>query len=372
MINIKKVVTKKDWKEFVNLPFYLIYKENKNWVPPLKKEVLHKLNKKIHPFWEHAIREVFLAEKDGKVVGRIAAIIDYNYNKLWNEKMGAFGFFEVINDYEVASALFDTAYNWLRNNGMNNMRGPLSPSQNDECGFLLDAYDSPPVFMMPYNQPYYPELAEKYGFTKAKDLLAFYKAHNNKPTLQIETAVKRLLKNPKISTRPVNMKNMDEDIKLIKELYNTCWEKNWGFSPMTDKEFDLMVKELKNVADPELIWFAFYNGKPAGLAITLPDYNFIFKKLNGKLGLIGILKFLYYRKKITGTRALVFGFKQEYRRLGLPALLYYETEKAGLKHGYKWCELSWNLEDNVLINQFDEKVGGHVYKKYRIYEKAIS
>ena len=141
---------------------------------------------------------------------------------------------------------------------------------------------------------------------------------------------------------------------------------------MTDKELDLMAKELKHVAVPDMVWFAFYDEKPAGLSITLPDYNFIFKKLKGKLGPIGILKFLYYRKKIDGSRAFVFGFKKEYRRLGLPALLYFETEKTGLNHGYKWCELSWNLEDNDLINQFDAKVGGRVYKKYRIFEKAIN
>ncbi|MCK4357988.1 MAG: hypothetical protein KAW92_04470 [Candidatus Cloacimonetes bacterium] len=371
MLKIKKVETRKDWKNFVNLP-YKIYKDNKYWVPPFKKEIIFKLDDKQHPFWEHAKREVFLAETDSQTVGRIAAIIDYNYNQLWNEKMGAFGFFEVINDYEVVSALFDKAYSWLKENGMNNMRGPLSPSQNDECGFLLDGYDSSPVLMMPYNPSYYLEFTERYGFKKAKDLFAFYKAHDDKPSKQIEIMVKRLLQNPKISTRPLNMKNLEEDTKLIKELYNESWIKNWGFAPMTEKEFDLMVKELKKIVDPDLIWFAFYKGKPAGIAITLPDYNIVFKKLKGKIGFIGLLKFLYYRKKITGSRALVFGFKKEYRRLGLPALLYYETEKAGIKHGYKWCELSWNLEDNVLINQFDEKVGGSLYKKYRIYEKVIS
>lgn len=371
MLERREVRTKKDWKNFVNLPFK-IYKNNKFWVPPLQKDILFKLDEKSHPFWEHAKREVFLAEKDNQIVGRIVATIDDNYNQLWNEKMGAFGFFEVINDYEVGSALFDAANLWLKENGAETMRGPLSPSMNDECAFLLDGFDSPPVLMMPYNPPYYLEFAERYGFKKVKDLLAFFKSNNDKPSPQIETAVQRLLKNPNISTRHLNMKNLDKDVELIKELYNASWEKNWGFSPMTVKEFNLMAKELKKIADPKLIWFVFYKDKPAGVSITLPDYNPIFKKLNGKIGLTGMFKFLYYRKKITGTRALVFGFKKEYRRLGLPALLYYKTEQAGIEHGYKWCELSWNLEDNDLINQFDEKVGGRLYKKYRIYEKEIS
>ncbi len=371
MITTKKIETKKDWKKFIDLPFRL-YKEDKNWVPPLKKEVFFKLNTKKHPFWEHAIREIFLAEKDGVVVGRIAAIIDDNYNELWDEHMGAFGFFESIDDFEVAKALFDVAYTWLKEHGADKMRGPLSPSQNDECAFLLEGYDSPPVMMMSYNPPYYLTLTEKYGMKKGKDLYAFYKSHKTAPSPQIQIAVDRLKKNPNISTRHFDMKRVKEEAHLIKELYNESWQKNWGFSPMTDKEFDLMVDELKKVADPHLIWFAFYKDDPAGVAITLPDYNHVFQKLNGKLGLIGIIKFLRYKRKIVGTRAIVFGFKQKYRRFGLPALLYHETMQAGLKRGYTWCEMSWNLEDNDLINQFDEKVGGKLYKKYRIYEMPIS
>ena len=162
MITVKKVATKKDWKDFIDLPFRL-YKDDKNWVPPLKKDMFFKLNTEKHPFWEHAIREVFLAKKDGEVVGRIGAVIDYNYNELWDEHMGAFGFFESIDDFDVAKALFDAAYTWLKEHGAEYMRGPLSPSQNDECAFLLEGYDSPPVMMMPYNPPYYLTLSEKYG-----------------------------------------------------------------------------------------------------------------------------------------------------------------------------------------------------------------
>ena len=371
MITVRKVETKKDWKDFIDLPFKL-YKNDKNWVPPLKKDMLFKLDTERHPFWEHAIREVFLAEKDGQIVGRIGAVIDFNYNELWDEHMGAFGFFECINDEKVSHALFDAAYNWLKKHKAEKMRGPLSPSQNDECAFLLEGYDSPPVMMMPYNPPYYLTLTEKYGMKKGKDLYAFFKSHTTPPSPQIQTAVDRLKRNPSISTRHVNLKQMKEEAHIIKELYNESWQKNWGFSPMTDKEFDLMVEELAKIADDHLVWFAYYKDDPAGVSITLPDYNPVFKKLKGTLGPISIIKFLYYRRKIVGTRAIVFGFRQKYRRFGLPALLYHETEQAGLKRGYEWCELSWNLEDNDLINQFDEKVGGKIYKKYRIYEMPIS
>jgi GNAT superfamily N-acetyltransferase len=370
VIKVRQVESKQDRKKFVELPFKL-YKDNQYWVPPLKSDIYFKLDTKKHPFWEHAIRELFIAEEDGKVVGRIAAIVDFNYNELWQENMGAFGFFESVIDDEVAVDLLDAAIMWLKEQGAEFVRGPLSPSMNDECGFLIEGYNSPPVFMMPYNLQYYPELVERYGFRKAKDLLAFYKSHEDPPSPQVMSVVEHLLQNPNITLRTLDMKHLDRDIKIIKELYNASWEDNWGFSPMTEKEFNLMVRELKKIVDPQLVWFAYYKGQPAGISITLPDYNFIFKKLNGRLGPIGILKFLYYSKRIPGTRALIFGFKKEYRRLGLPSLLYYKTEQAALKHGYKWCELSWNLEDNDLINQFDTKVGGRVYKRYRIYEKPI-
>lgn len=371
MISIKKVRSKKDWKQFIDLPFRL-YKDDANWIPPLKNDVFFKLNTEKHPFWEHSIREVFVAEKDGEVMGRIAAVIDDNYNKLWKEKMGAFGFFECTNDYVVANVLFDAAYYWLKEHGANKMRGPLSPSQNEECGLLFKGFDSPPVMMMPYNPPYYLELVEQYGLKKAKDLFAFFKRSTDPPSPQISRAVERLKKHPDISTRHVDIKKLDSEAHLIKELYNESWQMNWGFSPMTDKEFDLMVEELARIADPHLIWFAYYKDDPAGVSITLPDFNPILKKLNGKLGPIGLIRFVLGKRKLVGTRAIVFGFRQKYRRFGLPALLYHETEQAGLKRGYEWCELSWNLEDNDLINQFDEKVGGKLYKKYRIYEILIS
>jgi hypothetical protein len=247
----------------------------------------------------------------------------------------------------------------------------MSPSSNDEWGFLLEGFDSPPCVMMPYNPPYYLKLAETWGLTKAKDLLAFIK-HSSTPMPErlVNLAVK-LKENPRITIRPLNMKDLKNDILIVKDLYNASWQRNWGFSPMTDHEFDLMAKNLKDFVVPELVLLAFYDGKPAGLSITLPDMNQILKRLNGKLDLPGMLKFLYYKNKVTGVRALVFGFKQEYRRLGLPVLLFYETEIYGRKKGYQWCELSWNLEDNRLINDFDREIGAEIYKRYRVMEKPL-
>jgi GNAT superfamily N-acetyltransferase len=370
MVTVTTVKTPAQMRQFLDLPFRL-YRSNPNWVPPLKKEVRAMLDQKHHPFWEHARGELFLAEQDGRVIGRISAQVDDNYNRLWNERLGSFGFFECEDDQTAADVLFDAAAGWVRHQGMDVLRGPMSPSSNDEWGWLLDAFDQPPVLMMPYNPPHYPKLAELWGLVKAKDLLAFIK-HSSTPMPQrfIELAEK-LRQNPRISVRPVNMKDLPREMAIIKELYNESWQKNWGFAPMTNKEMDLLATNLKNFAEPEMVLLAFYDGKPAGLSITLPDMNQVLRRLNGRLGPVELVKFLYYRRRITGARALVFGFKQEYRRLGLPVLLFYQTEQFMRRRGYQWCELSWNLEDNRLINDFDRELGAEVYKHYRVYEKQL-
>ncbi|MCK5834075.1 hypothetical protein KAH81_10460 [bacterium] len=372
-VRIVPVDKKGELKDFIKFPWFIYrkYWPDYNWVPPLKKDMKFKLDTEKHPFWKHAERELFLAYDGLRLVGRIGAIIDHNYNELWDEKMGAFGFFECINDQEVANALFDAAANWLKDKGMTFIRGPLSPSMNDECAFLVEGFDKPPTVMMPYNPKYYPELAEGAGFAKAKDLLAFYKNAETGIPERLQKLAEALKNKPNVKIRKINFKDMHNEMVIIKDLYNKSWEKNWGFSPMTDEEMDLMGKELKPIAVPELALLVFVNGKPAGIGVTIPNYNQVLKHLDGKLGPIQIAKALWYRRKINGVRAMVFGFKPQFRRTGLPILLYLETEQAGRRLGYKWCELSWNLEDNDPINKFDSEIGGEVYKRYRIYEREI-
>jgi GNAT superfamily N-acetyltransferase len=248
------------------------------------------------------------------------------------------------------------------------MRGPVNPSMNDECGFLLEGFDKPPVAMMTYTPPYYLELAEQYGFKKAKDLYALIKTLKDGVPARMERIIEKIKKNTAVRLRPLDMKNFGRDIQYLKDIYNSAWEKNWGFVPMTSEEMDLAAEKLKQFVKPELVLFAEINGKPIGVAVSIPDINQVLSKINGKLGPVGIFKFLYYRNKIDGIRALLGGVKKEYRNTGIISVLYYETEKAALRLGYKWCELGWNLEDNDLINKFDEAIGGKVYKKYRICE----
>lgn len=369
-IQVDCVRSKKDWKDFLYLPWN-IYKGNQYWVPPLLSEVKETLDNQRNPFWKHARREVFLARKDGKPAGRIVAIVDDNHNNIHQEKTGFFGFFECINEYTVAQSLYDIAKKWCKINGMDTLRGPVNPSMNDECGLLIEGFDKPPTVMMPYTQPYYLELVERYGFQKAKDLYALLKKSEDGIPERIQRIVEVTKKKTGVKIRPFNMRYFDRDAQILKEIYNSAWEKNWGFVPMTDKEMDLTAKKLKQFAEPELILFAEIDDKSVGVSVTIPDINQVIKELNGRLGPIEILKFLYYKRKINGVRSLIGGVKKEYRNTGIISVLYYETEKVAARLGYKWCELGWNLEDNDLINKFDLAIGGKIYKKYRIYEMKI-
>jgi len=367
---IETVKNQKDWESFLKLP-WRIYKGNQYWVPPLLAEVREALDIKQNPFWKHAKREIFLARNRDNPVGRIVAVVDENHNEFHNEKTGFFGFFECVNDFEVAQALWDEVKKWLRIRGMEIMRGPTSPSMNDENSFLLEGFDKPPTVMMPYTLPYYLNLAERYGFKKAKDLYAFIKYAKDGIPPRIEKMVNRIKVRIDIKVRPFDMKKFERDAQFLKNIYNDAWEKNWGFVPMTDDEMNFSAKKLKQFADPELILFAEMDGRPVAVTVTIPDINQVLRRLNGRLGPIEMLKFLLYKKKITGVRSIIGGVMKKYRETGIIAVLYYETEKANLRLGYQWCELGWNLEDNDLINRFDMAIGGKLYKKYRIYEMKI-
>lgn len=369
-LTVDNVVSKKDWHDFLKLP-WRVYQDNQYWVPPLLVEIKETLDLKKNPFWKHTQREIFIARDNGIPAGRVVAVVDDNHNNFHNEKTGFFGFFECVDNLAVARVLWDEAKKWLKKMGMERMRGPVNPSMNDENAFLLEGFDKPPTVMMPYTPAYYLRLSEQYGFRKAKDLLSFIKYAKDGIPERIEGMIKRIKERTGVKVRPFDMKEFKRDAQFLKDIYNSAWVKNWGFVPMTDEEMDLAAKKLKQFADPELVLFAEIGGKPIGVSVTVPDINQVLKKLNGRMGPLEILKFLYYKRQITGVRSLVGGVIKEYRETGIIAVLYYETEKANLKLGYDWCELGWNLEDNDLVNSFDAAIGGKVYKKYRIYEIPI-
>ena len=370
---------KKEIEEFLHLPWKIYVstdgKRNPNWVPPFLPDQRGLLNSTVNPFWHHAKVKLFAAYNDkNEIVGRISASVDDNYNKFWSEKTGFFGWFECINDLSVAQALFAKAEEFLKGEGMTQLRGPSSFTSNDDYfGFLLEGYDSPARIAMTYNPPYYLQLAEKAGYTKAKDLYAWYLSAEIELPERILKIAERTMKRERITIRPLNMKRLYEDAAILKELYNKIWEKNWGFVPMTEAEFNYQVKKLKDIVWPDFVVFAEVDGKAIGFNLVVPDVNQALIKMNGELFSLSdpfaVFKFLL--TKFNDTREMAMGVLPEYRKKGLEAILYLDALKTGKKRHVKGGELSWTLEDNIGINSGIEAMGGKIIKKYRIYEKKI-
>lgn len=367
---VRKVRDRRDLNKYIFFPFK-IYKNDPYWVPPLVKDVKERLDRKKNPFFEHSEMDLFLAYKEDELVGRVAAIVDENHNAFHDEKMVFFGLYESINEGETTAALLDEVSRWGKERGMTRIRGPMNLSMNDECAFLLEGFDSPPVFMMPYNPPYYLELMEKYGMVKAKDLFAFFMTRDHETAEKVQAIVEKIRQETNITLRGIDMKKLEEEAERIKFVYNNAWEKNWGFVPWTENEMNHMIKKLKGIADPNLIVIAEEKGRPVGVAFGLPNFNEVIKKMDGRLTPMGIIKFLLYKKKIKGMRAIVFGILKEYRQSGISYLLYSEFERRAREAGYEWGEMSWQLEDNEPVNRFNTSIGGRIYKKYRIFEKDI-
>jgi len=292
MISIIRVENDKQLKQFVDFP-YKLYKDNRYWVPPLKRDVFHLFDPAENPFWEHSDRDLYLAFRGKNLVGRVAAIVDHNFVKRWKENTGYFGFFECEEDIEAAKAMFDAVTKFQRAKGMTKFIGPMNPSTNDECGFLLEGYFSSPMILMTYTPEYYHDLAKGSGLVKAKDLNAYYVNTADAPVEYLEricSIVRRRV--PDMKIRTVNMKDFTNEVMRIQEVYNDAWSPNWGSVPMTDAEFKLIAKTLKQLVVPDLIFVIEINNVPAGVSVTVPNYNEVLKKLNGKMGLIEMLKFL--------------------------------------------------------------------------------
>ena len=369
-IEIKEVKTRKELMEFIKFP-WKVYQKDPYWVPPLINDVKLILSQK-NPFWHHAEKELFLARRDGKSVGRISAIVDQNYINFHNEKTGFFGFFESVEDYTVAENLFNKAREWLKGKGMEKMAGPMNPSTNDEVGVLIEGFDSSPYILMTYNPKYYIDFMEKYGLVKGMDFFAYSIEVDKAPLERLEKVAKKIReKNPDVKIRQGNLKNWKNEVENVRTIYNNAWEKNWGFVPWTKEEFYTEAMKLKPFLVPGTIPMAEVDGKAVGMLVTVPNYNEVTKRMNGKLNPWTILKFLWYRKKINTQRLPIMGVVKEYQKRGIETLLMLEGLKGSQKVGYKYCECSWVLEDNILTQRAAEFMGGKVYKKYRVYQATI-
>lgn len=358
-------------RAFIDLP-WRVYAAYPNWVPPLKKEVRRILDCHRHPFWEFSERILFLARRGATPVGRIVGIIDRHYNQVHHEKMGTWGFFECVDDPEAAAALFAAVETWVRQQGMTFLRGPLSPSMNYESGLLIEGFDYPPVVGMAYHPPYYLGLIEGCGFTKEKDLLAFLIAGEYRLPDWMARLAERTAQKKGVRIRQVDPKQIDAEYALIREVYNDSWSGNWGFVPLTGNEMRGIQKSVQPFADPELVFFMYYDNEPAAVCVIFPDVNPLLKRLNGRIGLTGLFKALIYRGEIKGLRLLMFGIKEKYRQLGLPMLAFHHIyEIAREKKKFQNLEMGWTLEDNESINSLIEEAGAKRYKKYRIFRKSL-
>lgn len=366
------VSTKEEKKRFTNF-IYPFYEGEEHWVPPLRMDQKKLIDTNKNPFYNNAEIALFLAEKDGKDVGRIAAIIDHRFNEFHGTKTGHFGFFESINDQHTTNLLFRVAEDWLRDKGMNKVVGPASPSMMDTIGVLIDGFDKDPYIMMPYNFSYYDELIKNAGFQKEMDMYAYIVDTETVAVDRMNRAMEIVKKRlPDIEIRPVNLKKMDSEIKIVREIFNKAWKDNWGFIPLTEEEFQAAGKDLKMIVDTDYAHIAEIKGEPVAFSIGLPNINEILKDMNGKLFPFGFIKLLWGKSRVQGLRTALMGVLPEWQGKGIDALLHQRSIQNGLKtEGKTISELSWILESNPEMIRVAERIGGTLDKTYRMYAKEL-
>lgn len=388
-IQIRPVESARDLHDFVTFP-WTVYARDPNWVPPLIRDEKSLLTKGKHPFHEHGAIRCFLAHADDekgrpRAVGRVAAIRNRNHEDFQEEAVGFFGFFECMPTHEalqrasvagvdpgeITSALVNAVRSWMAGQSLPVFRGPMNPSTNETCGLLIDGFDDPPSVMMTYNPPEYAPLLEACGLRKAKDLVSY--SVSGADAKLPDTLLKRgeqTAARTGVKIRTLDKKRMAEEVRKVQEVYNSAWEKNWGFVPMTPAELNHMAKELKPIVEPDYVCFAEHEGKTIGFALALPDFNQALKHANGRLLPFGLLKILWHSRKISRLRVLALGLTAPYRGLGIDQLMYLTIWQNGLKHGLESGEFSWILEDNVPMRKPLDRFGFQVTKTYRIYEGA--
>jgi hypothetical protein len=374
-IEIKQHQPGKDLKDFIQVAFE-VYRDDPAWVPPLHMEITDRLTPKKNPFFEHAEVALFTAWKDGKAVGRISAQIDHEHLRIHQDNAGFFGFFDTVDDQEVASALVAAAEQWLVSRGMTVMRGPFSLSINEETGLLVEGFDSPPTIMMAHHRSYQEALAEGAGLHKVKDCYGWkYQVVPAPPRAQ--KAWETINSLPEVRFRSVHPRNLKKEVRDILDVFNDAWQHNWGFVPATDAEAKKMAADLQLILDKELSFFAEIDGQPVAICVCLPNLNEVIADFQGKLNPVTIGK-LIWRLKIRGpksARLMLLGVRTELRGkrryAPLATAVIAELVRRGLKEGYDWAELGWTLEDNRLINAAIRSMGAKIYKRYRLFEKPI-
>jgi GNAT superfamily N-acetyltransferase len=374
-IEIRPVSSRRELSTFIKLPWRL-YRDEPNWVPPLLMDVKKRLDRKKNPFFEHAEAQYFLAYRDGQAIGRISAHIDQNFNEFQDNEWGLFGWFECEDDPEVARALLNAAETWLRERGRDRMVGPMDFTTNDECGLLIEGHEHPPIILCPWHHPYYQRLFEQdLNLQKAMDLYMW--SLNVEGREQVHPAIweaaEKLESEHGIVCRNFRKRDLQAEVERFVEIYNSAWERNWGFVPLTGEEVRHYAKDLKPILDENWAMVAERKdtGEVVGAALTLPDYNQVLAKLNGRLLPLGWLTALRARKKIDAIRVIVLGVKPDYRHTGVAARFYQMHFDAAEHTPQKGGEMGWTLEVNEPMNRAMEGMGGEIRRRYRVYERML-
>ncbi len=375
MLSVRAVSNfRKGMKDFLELP-YSLYRNDKNWVAPVRAVMKEKLNKKKGAFLRNCEAEFFVAYNDGKPVGRITAQVDPVYNENQNNSKGFFGFYESLNDIKIAEVLLEKAEYWLKERGCSSSIGPFNFNINDECGFQIEGFDRKPTVMMPYTKSYYPPIFEKLGYGTACTLLSFV-MENVTETPEIVSKMSQRIRNRigDVDIRKVDMKNLEKEAEIILDIYNDAWSDNWGFTPMTKLEIEELIKSLKMFADPRIIYFAYKNGEPAACLVAIPNLNEIVSKYrHGRATPCFLYDFLSKKNKLSSFRVIIMGVKSKFRKTGLDFLMYDEIFNDGLQtENYKHVEMGWILDHNSLMTSVLNRMGAKPLNKYVILEKNIT
>ncbi|NLF01582.1 MAG: N-acetyltransferase [Anaerolineales bacterium] len=380
-LEIRSVKTADERRAFVEFQ-WTVYKDDKNWVPPLISERLEFVDRERHPFHRHSEVELFMAYRGAQLVGTIAAILNNRHNEFQGERIGFFGLFEVLPDREAAEALLETAADWARQRGLTALRGPANYSTNEEVGLLVDGWDGPPVMMMTYNPRYYVDFIEGAGFHKVMDLLAYmvdlstFGLHGETLPPKLVRVADKIRERGGFTVRGIDMRRFDEEVARFKVIYNSAWAKNWGFVPLTDDEIDHMAVSLRQLLDPDIVLFAEKDGEPIGAMLPLPDVSQALIKAYPRPGTpewLTTAKLIWHwkiRHVVDRFRGFAGGVLEPYRGRGVEAVLMVEMARAALPR-YRSLEISWVLESNMMMRRTAEMLGGEVYRTYRLYEKAL-
>lgn len=356
----------------------VVFRDDPQWVPPLKIDIEKRLNPKKNPFFERGEAMLFTAWRDGQLVGRVSASIDREHLKLWKDERGFFGFFDTIDDDAVGAALLDRAAAWLKGKGVKTISGPFSIYANEEIGLLVEGFDSPPALSMAHSRPWQDRIATAWGLAKEKDLWAWRYDVTALPP-RVERAWKGVKELPEVKLRSIDTSRMREELQLVMDIYNDAWQGKWIFVPMLANEIKAVAEDLELIIDPDLAFIAEVDGKAMGMCILLPNVNEILHELRGSHWIVTMLK-LVWRLKVQkrpprSARLMLLGIRGELRNvrkyMGLSAAMYAEVATRGKAKGYTWGELSWTREDDSPINAGIANMGAKVYKKYRIYQKAL-